>query len=236
MGSSGFVPHQCALEDALGDRDHVLEGLGEDHVLVGPVARIGQRASLRSLDHGRNLFVSFGQLVVVSDDRCGAGHDVAEFLVEQVGILSCARGVREELFVPCGVLADGSFEDALGKVCGGLVALHPVDDSRADKEPGEDATQEGVCSQAICAVVLVIAFSDRVEARDIGRLVAGRAGQQSTFAVGFVVDPKSTHAVVDGREDLHGLFARIDALEFLVDLQDATELAIQLMAWDVGQV
>ena len=44
VGAAAFVALQRALEDRLGQREHVEQRLGEDHVLVGPVAGVGQRA------------------------------------------------------------------------------------------------------------------------------------------------------------------------------------------------
>ena len=50
----------------------------------------------------------------------------------------------------------------------------------------------------------------------------------------LVVAPQPAHRVVDGREDLHRHVARIDALELLVDFQDAGQLAVERLARQVA--
>ena len=42
VGAAAFVTEQGPLEERLGQRHHVLDRFGEDHVLVGPVAAIGE--------------------------------------------------------------------------------------------------------------------------------------------------------------------------------------------------
>src|SRR5262249_26124067 len=51
-----------------------------------------------------------------------------------------------------------------------------------------------------------------------------------------VIDPQATHRIMDGREDLHRHFTWIDALEFLVDFQNATKLLIEHLARQMGQI
>ena len=89
-------------------------------------------------------------------------------------------------------------------------------------ESAEDATDQGIRAQAIGAVVLVFALAGREQAGDISHLV--------------VVDPQATHGVVHAGEDLHGHFARVVADKFLVDLENAFELAVERLAIDVGEV
>ena len=71
-------------------------------------------------------------------------------------------------------------------------------------------------------MVLVLALAGGEEAGDVGHLVE--------------VDPEAAHGVVHAGEDLHGDVARIVADEFLVDFEDAFELAVEGLAIDVGEV
>ncbi len=106
----------------------------------------------------------------------------------------------------------------------------------ATNRPLKMQRQQRVGAQAVGAVVLVVALADGVEAGDVGLLVARRAELEPAVGGPLVVGPQAAHRVVDGREDLHRHVARIDALELLVDLQDAAELAVELLARDVRQV
>ena len=76
-------------------------------------------------------------------------------------------------------------------------------------------------------MILVVALADGVQAGNVRLLVAHRADDQPALAVGFVIDPQSAHRIVDGGEDFHRHFARIDPLEFLVDFQDAAQLVVE---------
>ena len=108
-----------------------------------------------------------------------------------------------------------------------------VFDAWGDEQSGENAGQERVGPQPIAAVVLVVAFADRVETGDVGLVIPRRAGHQATFRGPLVVGPHAAHRVVDGRKNLHRRLARIDALEFFVDVQDAAQLAVEFFARNV---
>ena len=64
----------------------------------------------------------------------------------------------------------------------------------------------------------------------------GEPISQAAGGGALVVDPQAAHRVMDGREDLHRHVARIDALELLVDLENAAELVIERRARNVRQV
>ena len=66
--------------------------------------------------------------------------------------------------------------------------------------------------------------------------VAARTGNQPAGGGSVVVGPQPAHRVVHGREDLHRRLARVDALELLVDAEDAAQLAVELRPLDVRQV
>ena len=46
-------------------------------------------------------------------------------------------------------------------------------------------------------------------------------------ALRFVIDPHAAHRIMDGGKDFHRRVARIDALEFLVDVEDAAQLVVE---------
>ena len=100
--------------------------------------------------------------------------------------------------------------------------LDVVESIGAGLESAEDATDEGVCAQAVGAVVLVLALAGGEDAGDVGHLIE--------------VDPHAAHGVVHAGEDLHGDVAGIVADEFFVDFKDAFELAVEGFAVDVGEV
>ncbi len=45
MRAAAFVAHPSTLKYRLGEREHVLQSLGKDHNLIGPVAGIAERAN-----------------------------------------------------------------------------------------------------------------------------------------------------------------------------------------------
>src|ERR1700744_5725285 len=85
-----------------------------------------------------------------------------------------------------------------------------------------DTAHERIGSEAVSAVVLILALPDGKETGDVGHLVE--------------VDPEATHGVVHAGEDLHGDFAWIVSDELLVDFEDAFELAVESLTVYVGQV
>ena len=85
-------------------------------------------------------------------------------------------------------------------------------------------------------MVLVVALADGVQARDVRACWWRAARRKPPVGRALVVHPQAAHRVVDGREDLHRHVARVDALEFLVDFQDAAQLAVELVARNVRQV
>ena len=179
----------------------------------------------------------FFELIVLADDRGGAGHVLAELLVNEVRVLVAAGAVEQGVVVGLGLVAGGADEAGEFFVGGRfLERAEEVLDAGADPEAGEDAGEQRVRAEAVGAVVLVVALADGVQAGDVGLMVARRAGDESAFGRAFVVGPQSAHRVVDGGEDLHRLVARVDALEFLVDAEDAAELAVELFARDVREV
>ena len=67
---------------------------------------------------------------------------------------------------------------------------------------------------------------------------SGFAGGKNARNVGHLVevDPEAAHGVVHAGEDLHGDVAGVVAYEFLVDFEDAFELAAKRGSVDVCQV
>ncbi len=180
--------------------------------------------------------VGLPQRVVVAHDGGGLGHHGAELLVKQVRVFA-ARGAIEQPVVRGLCVVDGPLEQR-GRLFGGLFlgAFDQVDDARRDEQSAEDAAQQRVGAQAIGAMILIVALADGVEVGNIGPLVARRAGDQPARRVSFVVDPQPAHGVVDGGEDFHRHFARVDALELFVDFQNAAELQVECVSRDVRQV
>ena len=72
-------------------------------------------------------------------------------------------------------------------------------------------------------MILVFAFARRVNPGNIGGLILG-------------IYPNPAHGVVHGWKDFHRLFARIDAAELFVNLQNPFELAVQSLARDVRHI
>ena len=72
-------------------------------------------------------------------------------------------------------------------------------------------------------MILVFAFARRVNAGNVAGLI-------------FAIHPDPAHGVVHGWKYSHRLNARIDAEEFLVNLQNPFELAIQRFARDVRHI
>src|SRR5215470_19731531 len=69
-------------------------------------------------------------------------------------------------------------------------------------------------------------------------LVLALAGGEETGDAGLllVVDPEAAHRVVHAGEDLHRHARRVVADELLVDLDDALQLLLELLAPEVGEV
>ena len=85
-------------------------------------------------------------------------------------------------------------------------------------------------------MILIVAFANGVQPGDVGLLVPGRALNEAAGAAFFIVDPEAAHGIMHGRENFHRHDPRIDALELLVDLQNAAEFAIERLAGHVREV
>ena len=146
------------------------------------------------------------------------GHGFAQFAPHSEGILSAfvvhQAGVDFGLAGELGCVAAVAFR--VGQI------LDVVESIGSGLEAAEDATDQRVCAQAVGAVVLVLALAGGKDAGDVGHLVE--------------VDPEAAHGVVHAGEDLHGHVAGVVADEFLVDFEDAFELAVEGFAVDVGEV
>ena len=90
MRARGIRRAQGSFDDRLGQRKHVAQGLGEHHVLVRPVAGVRQRATLGPLGQLADLVIGLAERVVVPHDGRRLGHDLAQLLVQQIGIFAAA--------------------------------------------------------------------------------------------------------------------------------------------------
>ena len=105
---------------------------------------------------------------------------------------------------------------------GWFQAFSVVHRLRTCAESAEDAGDQRICSQAIGAMVLVLAFAAGIQASNVGGL--------------FVIHPEPAHGVVHAGKDFHRRGAWIIAHELLVDFQDAFQLAVENGRINVGEV
>ena len=126
-----------------------------------------------------------------------------------------------------------------GWLIGGTAAFQRAKqrfDRGRDNQAAENAAQQRIRPQPIGAVILIVAFADGIQAGNVRLLIAQRADFQSAGGGAFVIDPQTAHRVMDGGENFHRHFARIDALELFVNAQNAAELFIEHVARNVRQV
>ena len=85
-------------------------------------------------------------------------------------------------------------------------------------------------------MVLVIALADGVQPGNVRDLVLRRAEPQAAGGRPLVIDPQSAHRIVDGGEDLHRRLAWVDPLELLVNVENATQLLVEVSRGNVRDV
>ena len=135
MSPSTLVPLQSSFDDGLRDREHVDQRFREDDVLIGPVARVAERTLLSSCFEVTDLLIGFGQLVISTNDRGGSGHDVAEFLMNQIGVFRASRSAEKEIMSLL-MLFDGSLKKRTWKFRRGLLmTAQQVPDTGCHEQP-----------------------------------------------------------------------------------------------------
>lgn len=198
---------------------------GERYGLVHPVARIEQVALFGARGKVIQGVAGGFEFILLSPDSAICPHEIVEFGVELVGVfVAVGFGVS---IVFCLPFFFGAFQEGHGEILvSGIEIFEVGEDAKGSEFSAGEAREESVGSESVGAVILIFAFTRGKESGDVGLLVAGGIDIEGGVVSFFVVDPESTHGVVDGGIYAHGSIDWIFAHEFLVDFEDATELIV----------
>ena len=150
--------------------------------------------------------VCFRQFIVVADDGHIQSHNVPELLMEMVGVFCPfhSQDLRPLLFSKFlffrknWLIATWSLK---------LVFLNVLHHFGSSDHSPIDCRKQRICSKTVCPMVLVFTFPRSKKPRNICHLV--------------VIDPKSTHGIVNGRENPHWNFLWIITHELFIDFYDS---------------
>ena len=171
----------------------------------------------------------------MADDRHVVRHPVPHLFGDHVRVFGTRQpGQPGELHLPF-LLRPGEGAVARREARPPVAAV--ADHRRPADLPRVQTGDERVRPEPVRAVVQVVHLACRIEAGDVGRLVARRSFVQRAVArIRGIVHPEPAHRVVHAGKDLHRDLARVLAHELLVDLEDAPELDVELLPRNVRQV
>ena len=231
-----FLTFDRSEEDGFSVDKHVAESTGEDQVSVGVIACVGEFDVLVLFLHFLESFVTLEHTLFVFNDCAGSGHFVAESSVDFVWV---ELAVHVDELIDLGLFLVKILGVELFRFVGSLVfdTLDVVSYGRTAEEAVENAGEQGVSTEAGRTVILVVDFTESVDAFDVCHHVFRIAVLHAVDSVKlvawnwlaffkFVLGVEATHAVVDSREDLHWYEARVVASELLVDFENRSELVL----------
>src|SRR5882672_8671721 len=170
-----LVAQTGGLEDQVGDLQHVPELVHVRRALIDRAAGVEHVAALPALLERPDFLERLVELRIVLHHRGALDHQIAHLLPDDVRVLGPAHAVdgRESL-VP---LLLARLQQRAGDVTLALHLIPGLAGHRGARDhPGVDAGEERVGSQPVRPVVRVVALAGRIEAGDVGGLLAGAAG------------------------------------------------------------
>ena len=220
MSAAAFVTLQSGLGDGHCIDNHVAELTNEHGFLICPVAMVRNTDVVPTLEEGMEFFHALFEAVVIAFDGHILVHDVTEFMVHLMCIFRAVHVTNlVEFFY---ALFAGCFEFFLRERITQFAAAGKTQCFRAGDGAGVSGRQQGVCTQTVCTMILIVAFAGSHKARDV--------------RVMFTVYPDAAHGVMDGREDFHRHFTRILTYEVIVHFEDAAQFAFEVISRNMGQV
>lgn len=198
---------------------------GERYRLVHPVSGIEQIALFGASGKVIQGVACGFEFILLSPDSAVCPHEIVEFGVELVRIfVAVGFGIPIVFSLP---FFFGAFQEGHREILvSGIEIFEVGEDTEGSEFSAGEAREEGVGSESVGTVILIFTFARSKESGDVGLLVAGGIDIEGGVVSFFVVDPESTHGVVDGGIYAHGSIDGIFAHELLIDFEDATELIV----------
>src|SRR5581483_9736360 len=175
---------------------------------------------VEALQQFHQLNVGLLQVFVIADHSAVARHQLTQLTPDPERVFRSTGGheASVKFLLPLFLRIKYMAAHAVS----GFAVLGIKNSLRAGHKSAVDTGDQRVCAQAVGAMNAEVALAAGEDAFDAGGLVA--------------IHPKAAHGVMHARKDLHGHVARIIAHKFLVNLQNAFQLAVQRLTVNVRQV